>query len=193
MISACCAVDFDNLPTNRLVERKRQSRFVEEPRTTARQPGRIGIRTNAYRTTAQLKKLKERGNMSESTYPSVKDSTSKRRRPHLRRRRMACKAWKPRASPATFITDGPHGLRKSSASSTGETDSTTPCPPPASSPAAGLSSPEPGTHPQGRRGDGRGVHPEKVAVITGPGANIKRNPLGGRCFEYWSEDPYRRP
>ncbi len=31
---------------------------------------------------------------------------------------------------------------------------------------------------------------EKVAVILGPGVNIKRNPLGGRCFKIWSEDPY---
>ena len=28
-----------------------------------------------------------------------------------------------------------------------------------------------------------------VAVILGPGLNIKRHPAGGRCFEYLSEDP----
>ncbi|MFT9398390.1 MAG: exo-alpha-(1-_6)-L-arabinopyranosidase [Bifidobacterium psychraerophilum] len=89
-----------------------------------------------------------------------------------------------------MITDGPHGLRKTAGSSeTVDLDNTVPatCFPP----AAGLSS---SWNPKLVHEVGEAMAEEciqeKVAVILGPGVNIKRNPLGGRCFEYWSEDPY---
>ncbi len=36
---------------------------------------------------------------------------------------------------------------------------------------------------------GRETAGEDVGVLLGPGLNIKRHPAGGRCFEYFSEDP----
>ena len=43
-----------------------------------------------------------------------------------------------------------------------------------------------------RVGEGLGLEAaaEDVNVLLGPGINIKRNPLCGRNFEYYSEDPY---
>ncbi|HWT33884.1 MAG TPA: glycoside hydrolase family 3 N-terminal domain-containing protein, partial [Microbacterium sp.] len=88
-----------------------------------------------------------------------------------------------------MVTDGPHGLRKQG----GDTDhlglaGSVPatCFPPAvalgSSWDAALAE---------RVGIALGVESaiEDVAVILGPGINIKRSPLCGRNFEYFSEDP----
>lgn len=36
---------------------------------------------------------------------------------------------------------------------------------------------------------GREAQTKNVSVLLGPGCNIKRSPLGGRNFEYYSEDP----
>ncbi|MBW3090636.1 glycoside hydrolase family 3 C-terminal domain-containing protein [Bifidobacterium sp. 82T25] len=88
--------------------------------------------------------------------------------------------------PGYMITDGPHGLRKMRDG--GQYYDTVPatCFPP----AAGLAN---AWNPELARRVGVAMGEEcvqeKVAVILGPGINIKRNPLGGRCFEYWSEDP----
>lgn len=37
---------------------------------------------------------------------------------------------------------------------------------------------------------GRECRQQNVAMLLGPGVNIKRSPLCGRNFEYFSEDPY---
>lgn len=102
-------------------------------------------------------------------------------------------AWHLQALPEVgvegpMITDGPHGLRK--ALNGASLDITGSVPATCFPPAAGLSSSwnrdlvrEVG------RAMGEECRQEKVAVILGPGINIKRSPLGGRNFEYWSEDP----
>ena len=130
--------------------------------------------------------------MSESIYPSVKDLTLEEKASLT----SGGDAWhlqgvEAKGIPGYMITDGPHGLRKSLASSTGETDLDDSVPATCFPPAAGLSS---SWNPELIHKVGEAMAEEciqeKVAVILGPGVNIKRNPLGGRCFEYWSEDPY---
>ena len=130
--------------------------------------------------------------MSESTYPSVKDLTLEEKASLT----SGGDSWhlqgvESKGIPGYMITDGPHGLRKSLTSSTGETDLDNSVPATCFPPAAGLSS---SWNPELIHKVGEAMAEEciqeKVAVILGPGVNIKRNPLGGRCFEYWSEDPY---
>lgn len=92
--------------------------------------------------------------------------------------------------PGYMITDGPHGLRKALASTTA-TNLNDSVPATCFPPAAGMSSTwNPELIHQVGVAMGEECIQEQVAVILGPGVNIKRNPLGGRSFEYWSEDPY---
>lgn len=87
-----------------------------------------------------------------------------------------------------MITDGPHGLRK--ALSSASLDVTESVPATCFPPAAGLSSSwNPGLVSEVGVALAEECRQEQVAVILGPGVNIKRSPLGGRNFEYWSEDP----
>ena len=92
--------------------------------------------------------------------------------------------------PAVMVADGPHGLRKQvqegGAALLGESVPAT-CFPPA---AALASSWDPDLLREVGGALGRETRANDVAVLLGPGVNIKRTPLGGRNFEYFSEDPY---
>src|SRR5215210_1548934 len=91
--------------------------------------------------------------------------------------------------PAVAVSDGPHGLRKQpdEGDHVGISDSVpATCFPTACALASSW-------NPQlvGRVGEalGREARAQGVAVVLGPGINIKRSPLCGRNFEYFSEDP----
>lgn len=92
--------------------------------------------------------------------------------------------------PSVMVTDGPHGLRKQ----VGDSDHlgiNASCPATAFPTAAGLACSfdrELLREVGGALGDL--CQQEDVAVILGPGCNIKRSPLCGRNFEYFSEDPF---
>ena len=92
--------------------------------------------------------------------------------------------------PSINLTDGPHGVRKQSGAADhlglNESDKTTCFPT-----AAGLASSW-NRQLVGKVGEaiGEEAQAEDVQIVLGPGANIKRSPLCGRNFEYFSEDPY---
>ena len=91
--------------------------------------------------------------------------------------------------PSAMMSDGPHGLRKkldrSAGTGTGKTAPST-CYPS----AAGLANSwdEALIEEMGANIGAEAVA-EKISMVLGPGVNIKRNPLCGRNFEYFSEDP----
>ena len=90
--------------------------------------------------------------------------------------------------PSIMMTDGPHGLRKQSDTNNGINDSNVAtCFPTASAVASSWNR-------ENARAIGDAIASEALAedvsIVLGPGLNIKRSPLCGRNFEYFSEDPY---
>ncbi|MGN0286641.1 MAG: glycoside hydrolase family 3 C-terminal domain-containing protein [Atopobiaceae bacterium] len=92
--------------------------------------------------------------------------------------------------PQTELSDGPHGLRHQSAGAnhtgSGGSDPAT-CFPTAATMAASW---DPMLGEEIGRALGQEAAAQGVGVVLGPGLNIKRSPLCGRNFEYFSEDPY---
>ena len=92
--------------------------------------------------------------------------------------------------PASMVSDGPHGLRKQDdkVDHLGVNDSIKAvCFPAASATAASFDKAM-----LTRMGEaiGDSCQHEGLSVVLGPAVNIKRSPLCGRNFEYFSEDPY---
>ena len=92
--------------------------------------------------------------------------------------------------PPIVLTDGPHGVRRQ-AGATDHLGLAASLPATCFPPAVGLAqSWDPGL--VGRVGAALGAEAGAlgVDVLLGPGVNIKRDPRGGRNFEYFSEDPF---
>lgn len=91
--------------------------------------------------------------------------------------------------PSLFLTDGPHGLRKVNHASGGfgvaDNEHSTAFPTSATVACS--------WNPENAFRMGKAIAQECVAagvnVLLAPGVNIKRSPLCGRNFEYYSEDP----
>ena len=92
--------------------------------------------------------------------------------------------------PSIMLTDGPHGLRKQTVS--GERVDLNASVPTTCFPTSAALAATWNRDLVYRVGEALGQEclAEKVAILLGPGANIKRSPLCGRNFEYFSEDPY---
>ncbi|MEK6344704.1 MAG: glycoside hydrolase family 3 N-terminal domain-containing protein, partial [Curtobacterium sp.] len=90
---------------------------------------------------------------------------------------------------AMVLIDGPHGVRlqRDAADHLGVNSSE---PATCFPPATGLgSSWDRGLAAEVAQAIGREAREQGADVLLGPGVNIKRSPLGGRNFEYLSEDP----
>ena len=102
------------------------------------------------------------------------------------------KAFKKYGIPTMFVCDGPNGLRKQDLSGGTDMLGVNNSQPATCFPAAVTTADSWDTDLL--REVGAAIAEEAknqgVGVVLGPGCNIKRNPLCGRNFEYFSEDPY---
>ena len=91
--------------------------------------------------------------------------------------------------PSLCMSDGPHGLRKQTE---GGDNGISKSEPATAFPTAVTTAS--GWNPENLKKMGAAIGREcrhyGVHTLLGPGVNIKRNPLCGRNFEYFSEDPY---
>ena len=92
--------------------------------------------------------------------------------------------------PSAFLSDGPHGVRRQAAAADhlGLNASIPATCYPTAATMANSWDPELGEVLGQKLGQEAAV--QKVNVLLGPGTNMKRHPLCGRNFEYFSEDPY---
>lgn len=92
--------------------------------------------------------------------------------------------------PSVMVSDGPHGLRKQDTAGDhlGINDSIKAVCMPAACATAASFDRDLIAHMGEAIGDS--CQHEELAVVLGPAVNIKRSPLCGRNFEYFSEDPY---
>src|SRR5215475_9218618 len=88
--------------------------------------------------------------------------------------------------PAITVTDGPHGVRLQERPEDLLKGQPATCFPPA---VASASTWDPELLRRMGEALGDECRAMDVAVLLGPGINLKRSPLGGRNFEYFSEDP----
>ena len=92
--------------------------------------------------------------------------------------------------PAIWLSDGPNGLRKQA----GAADhlGLNPSVPATCFPTAATmaNSWDPALGEEVGRALGEETAANRINVLLGPGLNVKRSPLCGRSFEYFSEDPY---
>ncbi len=94
--------------------------------------------------------------------------------------------------PSVMLTDGPHGIRKRAEKTSEKSHSILKGAPAICYPTASATACSWDADLLYKMGQALGDEclKERISVLLGPGVNIKRSPLCGRNFEYFSEDPF---